>query len=135
MRRAVIADTGPLYAAVDTDDSYHRRTRDELQRLARDQYSVLLAYPTLLEAYSLVLHRLGTGTAATWLREILIGSTLVNPSPEDYLHAVTKVASLPDQSITLFDATVAALATRLGAQVWTYDHHFDVLRSRVWRST
>jgi len=133
MRRAVIADTGPLYAAVDPDDSYHQRAHRELQRLARDRYRIIVLYPTLLESYSLVLYRLGTRIASRWLEEILIGSTLANPSPEDYLDAARRIASLPDQSITMFDATTAALATRLSAQVWTYDHHFDVMRSRVWR--
>jgi predicted nucleic acid-binding protein len=33
----------------------------------------------------------------------------------------------------LFDATVAVLAQRTGSQVWTYDHHFDVMRVPVWR--
>jgi hypothetical protein len=28
---------------------------------------------------------------------------------------------------------VATLAGRLGLEVWTYDHHFDVMRVAVWR--
>jgi predicted nucleic acid-binding protein len=43
------------------------------------------------------------------------------------------VEALPDQSITLVDATLAALATRMGLDVWTYDHHFDVMRVGIWR--
>ncbi len=93
----------------------------------------MVAYPTLLEAYTLVLYRLGRGTAATWLGQITSGSAFVNPAPEDYLDAVRKVAAFSDQQITLFDATLAALADRLGLPVWTYDHHFDVMRSTVWR--
>jgi predicted nucleic acid-binding protein len=58
---------------------------------------------------------------------------LVNPIVEDYRQAVTKVQSLKDQPITLFDALVATLACRLGLEVWTYDHHFDVMRVPVWR--
>jgi hypothetical protein len=38
-----------------------------------------------------------------------------------------------DQPITLFDATVAVLAQRTGLRVWTYDHHFDVMRAPIWR--
>lgn len=38
-----------------------------------------------------------------------------------------------DQSITLVDATIAVLASRLGIEVWTYDHHFDVMRTTMWR--
>jgi len=135
MRRAVLADTGPLYAAVDPDDAYHRRAREELRKLAFEKRSVVIAYPTLLEAHSLVLHRLGTRTSNLWLKEILIGSALINPTPEDYLQAATRVASLPDQSITLFDTILAVIAKRTGAKVWTYDHHFDVMRDRVWRTS
>jgi predicted nucleic acid-binding protein len=60
-------------------------------------------------------------------------AALINPSAEDYRHAVLRVQSLKDQSITLFDALVATLASRLGLEVWTYDHHFDVMRAVVWR--
>lgn len=63
----------------------------------------------------------------------MAGASLINPSAEDYRHAVAKVQSLKDQSITLFDALVAALAGRLGLEVWTYDHHFDVMRVALWR--
>lgn len=57
----------------------------------------------------------------------------MNPVPEDYREAVKNVLAFTDQKITLFDATVAVLAGRLGLQVWTYDHHFDVMRAMVWR--
>jgi predicted nucleic acid-binding protein len=133
VKRAVLADTGPLYAAVDPDDAYHARAQRELKRLAQDKLEVVLAYPTLLEAYTLVLYRLGMQAASAWLNEILNGSLLLNPTPQDYREAVSKLAAFPDQSMTLFDATAAVLAGRLGMEVWTYDHHFDVMRAAVWR--
>jgi hypothetical protein len=37
MKRVVLADTGPLYAAVDPDDQYHGRAQRELKRLSRDK--------------------------------------------------------------------------------------------------
>ena len=83
MRRAVLADAGPLYAAADPDDTYHDRAQRELKRLARDKREELLAYPTLGEAYTLVLKRLGKRTAANWLNDVLTGTALVNPTPED----------------------------------------------------
>jgi predicted nucleic acid-binding protein len=46
---------------------------------------------------------------------------------------IDEVLSFKDQPITLFDATVAVLAQRTGLPVWTYDHHFDVMRVPVWR--
>ena len=132
MRPAVLADTGPLYAAADPDDAHHRRARRELRRLADENHEVIVAYPTLLEAYTLVLFRLGDNAASHWLED-MASAALVNPSAEDYRHAVLRVRSLKDQSITLFDALVATLAGRLGLEVWTYDHHFDVMRVAVWR--
>jgi predicted nucleic acid-binding protein len=131
-KRAVVADTGPLYAAVDPDDAHHKRAHQELQRLARAKYDVVVAYPTLLEAYTLVLFRLGQSAASRWLSD-MAGASMVNPNPEDYRQGVASVQAFADQPITLFDATIAALAARLSLPVWTYDHHFDVMRVAVWR--
>jgi predicted nucleic acid-binding protein len=129
---AVLADSGPLYAAADSDDAHHKRARRELARLAAGHQEVVVAYPTLLEAYTLVLSRLGKIAAARWLDE-MAGSALINPSAEDYRQAVARVQALKDQPITLFDALVATMSRRLGLEVWTYDHHFDVMRVPVWR--
>jgi predicted nucleic acid-binding protein len=133
MRRAILADTGPLFASIDRHDRDHKRALSELRRIARENWEVIVAYPIVLEAYSLLLYRLGNETAATFLAEVLTRGTLVNPGPEDYLAAASKLAAFPDQSITLVDATLAVLSTRLRIEVWTYDHHFDVMRTKVWR--
>jgi predicted nucleic acid-binding protein len=133
MKRSVLADTGPLYAAADPDDQYHERAQRELKQLNRDRRSVVVAYPILLESYTLVLYRLGKEVASTWLDETMAGVSLVNPAAEDYRAATSKVLGCKDQIITLFDATVAVLAQRTGFSVWTYDHNFDVMRVPVWR--
>ncbi|MGH9513858.1 MAG: type II toxin-antitoxin system VapC family toxin [Terriglobales bacterium] len=132
MKRAVIGDTGPLYAAVDPDDEHHKEAAEELERLSREKREVFVAYPTLLEAYTLVLFRLGRHAASRWLHD-MAGAVLVNPTLEDYRKAAIRVETLADQPITLFDATVASMAGRLDLQVWTYDHHFDLMRVKVWR--
>ncbi len=132
MRAAVLADTGPLYAAADPDDAHHKRAQRELKKLAASHREVVVSYPTLLEAYTLVLFRLGKDAALKWLEEMALAA-LVNPSADDYRQAVDKVKSLKDQPITLFDALVASLANRLNLEVWTYDHHFDIMRVNVWR--
>jgi len=132
MTRGVLADTGPLYAANDKGDAHHQRALRELQALARGRRDVVIPYPVLLEAYSLLLFRLGRNAASAWLTEVA-DAALVNPTPEDYRRAFAPIRALGDQPITLFDATVAALAARLGLPVWTYDHHFDLMRVTVWR--
>lgn len=132
MTYAVLADAGPLYAAVDPEDAHHRRALREMQKLDQERREVVVAYSTLLETYSLILFRLGKSTAMDWLTDISAAS-LINPSAEDYRLAAAKLRGLPDQAITLFDAVAAVLATRLRLEVWTYDHHFDVMRVPVWR--
>jgi predicted nucleic acid-binding protein len=132
MIRAVLADTGPLFAANDEGDKHHQRALRELKELGRDRREVLIPYPILLEAYSLLLFKLGTRAALGWLTEVA-DSSFVNPTPEDYSRAGATVRTLADQRVTLVDATVAALAVRMGVDVWTYDHHFDVMRVPVWR--
>ena len=130
--RAVLADTGPLFAAADENDADHERALRQIDELDRDDRIVLIPYPILLEAYSLVLKRLGSQGALQWLGNVLDGS-LFNPTPEDYSVACAIARALSDQDITLVDSTVATLATRLKVEVWTYDYHFDVMRVPVWR--
>ncbi len=132
MRGVVLADTGPLYAAVDPEDEHHARARRELRQLDRERRDVLVLYSTLLEAYSLILYRLGRNVASGWLID-MAQAPMFNPTPEDYRQATAKIRALTDQSITLFDAVAAVIATRLRINVWTYDHHFDVMRIPVWR--
>ena len=132
MIRAVVADTGPLFAIADESDERHDRALEEFESLVRDRRQVLVPYPILLETYTLILFRLGRRGASDWLSQIL-SATFISPAPEDYRRAATQVLALSDRSVTLVDATVAAVASRLGLQVWTYDHHFDVMRVPVWR--
>lgn len=132
MMRGVLADTGPLYAAVDPHDARHKQALNELRKLAHEKREVVLAYPILLEACTMVLRRLGKNVVSPWLNEIA-EAAMVNPTPEDYRDAFARVRALGDQDITLFDATLATMAIRMGLAVWTYDHHFDVMRVPVWR--
>jgi predicted nucleic acid-binding protein len=132
MIRAVLADTGPLYAAADEDDADHERSLFQMEQLQRTGRIVLLAYPILLEAYSLVLKRFGSAAALRWLDDATEAS-MINPTPEDYAVACGVLRTLSDQDISLVDATVATLGIRLKVEIWTYDHHFDVMRVPVWR--
>jgi predicted nucleic acid-binding protein len=132
MSRPILADTGPLYALADPSDQYHIRARQELARLEAEGYFVAVAYPTIAESYTLVLRRLGAAFAVSWLLELQEGVMALNPEPGDYTAAVSTVAGMPDQLITIFDAVTAVLSRRLKLPVWTFDRDFDLLHVKRW---
>jgi predicted nucleic acid-binding protein len=129
----VLADTGPLYAAVDPSDEHHKRAQAEIGRFNSEGLGVAVAYPTLCECYSLVLYKLGVGTARRWLEEIEGGAFFMNPAPDDFREAATLIRRYQDQALSMFDAVTASISRRLSLPVWTYDHHFDVVGVEVWR--
>jgi predicted nucleic acid-binding protein len=47
----VLADTGPLYAAVDPSDEHHERAQEDIRRSNSEGFGVAVAYPTLCECY------------------------------------------------------------------------------------
>ncbi len=128
----ILVDTGPLFAAVDRDDQYHKQAQGELALLAEDGTNVVICIPVVLEAYPLIMRRLGLKTAHTWLEDVSRGSGLLVPDGEDYLQAVRRAQAYEDQPLTLVDCAIAVLSECLGVPVWSYDHHFDILRVLRW---
>jgi predicted nucleic acid-binding protein len=131
--RYVLADAGPLYATLDPSDQYHERAVAEGKKLVKDGYDVAVAYPTLQEVHSLVLYRLGHKPATKFLREAEDRSTFLVPTDSQYGIAIERLSRYPDQSLSMADAVVGVLAEQLHLSVWTYDHHFDIMRIPVWR--
>src|SRR5690242_18838435 len=110
MTRAVLADTGPLYALADPSDQFHERAATELAALQRRGFTIATAYPNLCEAYTLVLYRLKGQYAREWLAEALNGAGLVNAEPGDYVLAAALLDRFADHRITLVDAVLASLS-------------------------
>jgi len=129
----VLADTGPLYAAKDPDDTHHSRSQWELAPLQAQNLKVVVPYPILLESYSLVMRKLGIQQAHALLAQVTDTSFLENATTKDYQDASVTILQYRDQDLTLFDTVLAAMSDRLEVPVWTFDHHFDVMRANVWR--
>jgi uncharacterized protein len=130
--KGILADTGPLYAAYDPSDRYHSQALAEVDRCVNQD--IFVSYPILLETHSLILKRLGISIGLRFLQELSAGATLIHPTTTDYTSATDILQRFPDQTITLFDATTAAIAQRLPLSVWTYDFHFDVMGIAIWNS-
>ena len=134
MSGVVLADTGPLYALADPSDQFHDRAHRELETIVSRNDSVVVVFPVLCEAHTLVLRRLGGRYAAGWLSEMLSGTLPVNPETNDYLDATVGLRKYSDHPITLVDALLARMTRRLEAPVWTFDRHFVTMRTSVWKS-
>ena len=129
----VVVDTGIFYALLDEKDSYHQRSQSEMQRIVDSNTAIYVPFPVFLETYSLLLYQLGFLAAKEFTEYCLDCVEFLNPTPEDYLQAKEKVMQNPDQTITLVDATTAVLSAKMNIPIWTYDYHFDVMGSLVWR--
>lgn len=126
--RISIVDTGPLYAAVDRRD---RRHAECVELLARRDLQLVVPAPVLVEGCFLVGRRLGPQAEAALLRgthELDVEA----PTPEDYDRMAELVAEYADFPLGAVDASVVALAERLGTDlVLTLDRrHFAALRPR-----
>ena len=133
MKRAVLADTTPLFALADKGDQYHSRSLGDAGRIRRGNRSVMIARSTIVECHALVVHRLGTAYGLRWLADLRRATHVVNPTEGDYGNAVQLLERYPEQTLSLADAVMAVLSDRLRVPVWTYDHHFDLIRAEVWR--
>ena len=130
---AVLVDTGPLYALAVPSDQHHVQAQRDSQRIRQQGLDVVTSYPVLFETYRLLLRRVPLVTAHGWLTQIMAGSSFVNPREDDYFEAAQRIHRYRDQPLTLVDAVVAVLSERSGTPVWTYDHHFDVMRIDRWQ--
>lgn len=131
--RAILVDTGPLYAAAIASDQYHARAQEELTWINRTALPVFALYPIVAEAYSLILRRVTPPTAHAWVDDLLERVNLLNPTAEDYHEAVRLVQRYKDQGLSLFDALLAVVSDQLDVAVWTFDSDFDMMRVTVWR--
>lgn len=131
--KEVLADTGPLYASAVQSDQFHERTRVDLRRLVAEDRNIIVIYPTLFETYRLILIRTALPYAHTWLANMMRRVTMINPLDADYADAINEVHRYPDQPISLADALLGVVSVRMSLPIWTYDHHFDVMRVSVWR--
>jgi predicted nucleic acid-binding protein len=128
MTSLAVVDAGPLYAAADADDQDHLASR---AALARADLRLVIPALVIAEATYFVGRRLGVVAESRFLRGI--GELDVEgPSREDFTRITELVAKFADFPLGGTDASVVALAERLGAPIIvTLDRrHFAAITPR-----
>lgn len=123
-----VVDTGPLYAAVDKSDQDHRRC---LEALERPDLRLVIPALVVAEATYLIGSRMGAKVEARFLAG-LEEFDIEAPSPKDWARIADLVRTYENFPLGGTDASVMALAERLGTEVvLTLDRrHFGSVKPR-----
>jgi predicted nucleic acid-binding protein len=123
-----VGDAGPLYAAADADDEDHEMC---VAALARGDLRLVVPALVIAEATYFVARRLGPAAESKFLRGL--GTLDVEgPVPDDFDGIAKLVNQYADLPLDGTDASVIALAERIGAPaIITLDRrHFAAVKPR-----
>ncbi len=120
----ILVDTGVLFGATDVDDPRHLECAELLDSLGSTPLGVTV--PVVVESSWLIESRLGPAAEAHFLRAVSAGEI----ERLELNRVAELVAGYADLGLGLVDASVVAVAERLGiAQIATLDRrHFSVVR-------
>lgn len=126
----IVADTGPLYAAADASDAHHAACaavfRDPPDRL-------VVPVSVIVETSFLIERHLGPTAEAKFLASLAPAGVLVEQlGHDDFARMADLVETYADMPLGAVDASVVAVAERIGAtMILTIDRrHFSVVRPR-----
>lgn len=129
----ILVDTGPIVAAALTRDVHHRACVDlfTAAHLAGDVLAV--PSPVVTEACYLLAREGGARAEAALLTSLADGDfRVIELEADDWRRAAELVTRYADMPLGAVDASVVAVAERLGlAEIATIDRrHFSVVRPR-----
>lgn len=127
---AVVADTGVLYALVDRSDAWHARV---VAWWEQNRQPVVVPVTVLPEVTYLLQARIGPAAELAFVRAVAAGEFTVEPlDPDDVERAYDVMDAYADFPLGFVDASVVAIAERLGArEILTTDRrHFGAVRPR-----
>lgn len=127
----ILCDSGPLFAAADRKDVDHRACVDLFTGLRLAHRRLLVPQTVLAEVGYLLEVKVGTVAEVSFLGALANGDfELIDLIPEDLARMAELVRGYADPPLGTTDASVIALAERLGVrEVATLDHrHFRVVR-------
>lgn len=117
---ALIVDAGALYAQADSDEPRHHAVA---RILIAERESIVTTELAVAEADYLILNRLGVSVELDFLRDLAIGTYVVDCLTRDELHAAHEtVERYRDLRIGLADASLVVLAHRYSTRrILTFD--------------
>jgi predicted nucleic acid-binding protein len=126
----ILADTGPLVAALDAGDPAHAAVA---AFLASNREPISVPSPVVAEVGHVAGRRLGPGVEAAFLRQIGQGTIQVQDlEPADYERAADLLEQYGDFPLGFVEAAIVALAERHGVTTMlTLDRrHLGAVRPR-----
>lgn len=109
----IVADTGIFVGAADADDKHHAACAELVRQHKRE---LIVPSCVVVEVCWLLERALGPETEAGFLRSVGNGELAVEIlRAEDYLRAAELVRTYGDLRLGMVDASVVAVAERLGA--------------------
>lgn len=125
-----IVDTSALVALVRSSDPRHPAV---VAAIAAERGSLVVPLTVVVEAAQFIGNRLGPAAEAAWLRGLATGPWAIEPSTvPDLGRAAEIIDRYRDADIGFVDATIVAMAERLGAMLlYTLDRRdFSIIRPR-----
>lgn len=126
----IVVDTGPLYAAADRSDAHHSACA---ALFANPPDELIVPVSVVVETSFLIERHLGSAAEAAFLGSLVPAGVVVEQlGHDDLIRMAELVETYADMPLGAVDASVVAIAERLGATtIITIDRrHFSVVRPR-----
>lgn len=131
--KAVLIDSGALYAVADSRDQNHISAKGLLVHAQQQSFPVFVTNAVVIETYRLILHKLGRSNAHKFLNSILndIQSGVVKlerMTEADEDAGQKMVFKYNDQDFTLTDSVNFCVMLRMGIyKIFGFDSHCLVI--------
>jgi predicted nucleic acid-binding protein len=125
-----IVDTSALVGLALSRDPRHA---DIAAAIAAEPGSLTVPLTVVVETAQLIGRRLGAASESAWLRALIAGTWVIeSPGVSDLERAAQLIDQYHEADIGLVDATIVAIAERLGStRLYTLDRRdFSLLRPR-----
>ena len=123
--KAVLIDTGAIYALVDTSDAYHQKAKQYLEEASQQSLPLFITNSTIIESYRLIIHRLGWKVAIEFLRNMYSSGNNIRierMTVADEEKARSIVEKFKEHILTLTDAVNYSVMLRIGIlNIFSFD--------------